>query len=197
MDNKRKYRTLHCEICGNEYQQQDRLYKKALWKNRCSLHRGVKFNFIGHGLDYEHPQKCSDCGKVICRDSVKCKSCSHKKRIPKLCIDCGVVISYDAKLRCASCQHKYMDKGKSTERTKFNNSNAWNAVRVKCFERDNHTCQICNNRGGYLNAHHIKSYKKFPLLRLDIRNLITLCWDCHKKLHHNIIFKLNYLKYVS
>lgn len=49
----------------------------------------------------------------------------------------------------------------------------------ECFERDNYTCQICNKRGGYLEVHHIKSWKDYPELRYDVNNGQTLCKTCH------------------
>lgn len=58
--------------------------------------------------------------------------------------------------------------------------------RYEVFERDNFTCQHCNQKGGKLNAHHIKSYKDYPLLRTKLDNGITLCIDCHRKEHKRI-----------
>ena len=56
--------------------------------------------------------------------------------------------------------------------------------RKKMFERDSYACQVCgDNKGGNLNAHHIKSYTQYPELRFDINNGITLCIDCHKEIH--------------
>lgn len=52
--------------------------------------------------------------------------------------------------------------------------------REAVFERDNYTCQCCKERGGYLQAHHIKSFAKHPELRFDVSNGQTLCLPCHK-----------------
>lgn len=53
--------------------------------------------------------------------------------------------------------------------------------RIAVFERDNYTCQGCNQRGGNLEADHIKQFAYFPALRFDVDNGRTLCKDCHKK----------------
>lgn len=56
--------------------------------------------------------------------------------------------------------------------------------RISVFERDNYTCKMCNKRGCVnLNAHHIIPYSLCVEKRLDINNGITLCIDCHKKVH--------------
>ncbi len=55
--------------------------------------------------------------------------------------------------------------------------------RTSIFERDNYTCQSCNEKGGNLNAHHILRWSKFKSLRYTLANGITLCKDCHKVIH--------------
>ena len=52
--------------------------------------------------------------------------------------------------------------------------------RTAVFERDNYTCIWCLERGGELNADHIKPFALFPELRLAIDNGRTLCVPCHK-----------------
>jgi 5-methylcytosine-specific restriction endonuclease McrA len=62
-------------------------------------------------------------------------------------------------------------------------SQEYNEWRSFIFQRDGWKCQHCQAIGGELNAHHIKHYKDFPELRLNVNNGITLCLDCHKKVH--------------
>ena len=48
------------------------------------------------------------------------------------------------------------------------------------FQRDFYSCRICGYKGK-LEAHHPLSFAKFPHLRFDINNGITLCIPCHMK----------------
>lgn len=54
--------------------------------------------------------------------------------------------------------------------------------RSSVFQRDAWTCQMCQAKGGYLEAHHIKSWSKFPDLRYEVSNGKTLCLPCHNLL---------------
>lgn len=81
---------------------------------------------------------------------------------------------------------------------------------LSIFRRDNFSCVDCgDNRGGNLNAHHIKSVslilKENNIITLDsallceelwdINNGKTLCIDCHKKTDNygrKLLFKKDY-----
>jgi len=66
---------------------------------------------------------------------------------------------------------------------KSRNIPGYNEWRAKVFERDEFTCQNCEQVGGVLNAHHIKPYAEYPDLRTEVPNGITLCEECHREVH--------------
>ena len=54
-------------------------------------------------------------------------------------------------------------------------------AKAACLNRDDYTCQCCKTKKGTLHAHHIVYRRNGGAGTLD--NLITLCEECHKKLH--------------
>lgn len=82
--------------------------------------------------------------------------------------------------------------GKTEESKIIRQSVEYRLWRESVFARDNWTCQKCgDNRGGNLNAHHIKNFAQFIELRTSIENGITLCEDCHIKFHKKYGHKNN------
>lgn len=60
----------------------------------------------------------------------------------------------------------------------------WIKVRNRTFARDKYRCKWCGKtrtRKNVIQAHHIKTWAAAPLLRFEISNLITLCYECHQK----------------
>lgn len=78
-------------------------------------------------------------------------------------------------------QHPNWNGGTSKEREIAHNRIEYKNWRTAVFKRDNYTCQAegCGVRGGYNEAHHIKSWADYPEVRYDIANGITLCKKCH------------------
>lgn len=64
---------------------------------------------------------------------------------------------------------------------KKRNTYAYRQWRNAVIKRDG-CCHLCGSKNN-LVAHHKKGFSEFPELRLDIDNGITLCHDCHVKLH--------------
>lgn len=58
--------------------------------------------------------------------------------------------------------------------------------RESVFKRDNWSCRMCAKRGIKLHAHHIKSFSEYPEVRYAIDNGLTVCIDCHRKLHPEV-----------
>lgn len=86
-------------------------------------------------------------------------------------------------LKIRSENHWNWQGGKSQDRrdTLNTENNTW---RKRVFKRDKYTCKLCgltSYDGIRLNAHHIRPYKDYNHLRLDVSNGITLCHECHLK----------------
>ena len=62
-------------------------------------------------------------------------------------------------------------------------SSEYKLWRKAVFERDNYTCIWCGQKGGKLNADHIKRFSDFPELRFAIDNGITLSEKAHIEFH--------------
>lgn len=80
----------------------------------------------------------------------------------------------------------YDDKRKGDKYRKFYKSVQWRIVRDYILKRDNYICQDCikDNKITICNTvHHIIEVKEDYSKALDENNLITLCADCHNKVH--------------
>lgn len=72
--------------------------------------------------------------------------------------------------------------GVCPENLRIRTSTEYKLWRKAVFERDHYTCIWCgDDRGGNLQADHIKPFSSYPALRFAIDNGRTLCVPCHKK----------------
>lgn len=122
--------------------------------------------------------ECDYCHKEIYVDKKRCKTC--KKHF------CN-----------AECMGKWRKENWQGENSTRYNANITDEERKnkrqyqlyydfikEVYERDNYTCQCCNDdSGGNLNAHHLNGYNWDKEHRTDINNGITLCEECHREFH--------------
>lgn len=73
--------------------------------------------------------------------------------------------------------------GVSSENVRIRTSLYMKLAREACFKRDDYTCRSCGQRGGKLNAHHVWPFQRFPELKFEVTNLVTLCKGCHDSFH--------------
>jgi hypothetical protein len=64
----------------------------------------------------------------------------------------------------------------------YENQNRLLQLKKDILRRDKFYCQICGESNS-LHIHHILSRSTTPELTFDPENLITVCENCHKKIH--------------
>lgn len=85
-------------------------------------------------------------------------------------------------------KHPAWIDGRTGENRVIRESMEYSLWRREVYKKNNCICQICKIKCkvGNIVAHHIKSFSKYPELRFDVKNGITLCISCHRKLHETI-----------
>lgn len=122
--------------------------------------------------------------------TVKCQICGKKFTAYPSCIDKyynGRYCSNECKNAAKRGEKSHWWKGGiSTEREVFDNRSAWKVhMRKKIFDRDNGTCTICGHEFApdeIFEVHHIVPFE-IEDLRLEERNLMLVCFDCHRWIH--------------
>jgi len=138
----------------------------------------------------ESPFASWPCRQAMCC-SMKCRDARRKQNTPKfsrVCAACGgaftIYTDYVNKGRgkfCSkSCSNRRASAGRPSVRKNVRDWAAHTAWRRSVFARDDFTCQTCGQRGGALEADHIKPYSLFVEERWDVNNGRTLCRPCHR-----------------
>ena len=70
--------------------------------------------------------------------------------------------------------------------SRFYKTKQWERMRDSILRRDAYTCQRCRRYGrmtGARHVHHIYPFEDYPELALKPWNLISLCQQCHNRMH--------------
>jgi hypothetical protein len=140
-------------------------YVKNYFKNQgCEL---LEKEYINNRTEMKYKCSCEDISKATFNKFQNGKRC-WKCWIEKITGKNNVNYNYNKTDEERLIERKYPEYYK------------W---RKSVYEKDDYTCQKCNQRSGILNAHHIEGYAENKDLRVDINNGITFCKKCHKKFH--------------
>ncbi len=171
-----------CKKCGNIFTAQLGVIKKGFGKF-CS-----KECFLSsYRLE---PKKCLDCGISIDYRAKRCSKCyqklfisptlgkGHTQRVREILSE----FRKNKKSPKTSGRDHWNWKGGITdEALRIRKSIEYRLWREAVYARDNWTCQVCQQKGGKLEAHHISPFADYPELRFAIDNGKTLCKKCHDK----------------
>jgi len=170
--------------------------KSYLWKGGVKKRNIPLYDTYAHQISYAEKVRRNENDQNILE--VKCSYCG-KWYIPKLNLLCNRIRGLEGahseyRLYCSTqckqeCpifnQHKWPKGFKpSTSRE------VQPELRQMCFDRDKFTCQKCgltqDELETGLHCHHIEGIKWEPLESADLDKVITLCKNCHKKVHKQL-----------
>lgn len=132
----------------------------------------------GHTLGFKKGYTPWNKGKNNWGIIIGCAYCGKKTRIKKY-RDKRSKKNYCSVFCYRKGGEIFENRGLTPLDKRIRKSTKWEKWRNKVFERDNHICQICGERGGKLHPNHIKKFSDYPELRFGLENGITLCEKCH------------------
>lgn len=190
-----------CERCGASYHSSIKTRRYCSQSCASLVNSNLPKNYRKKSKPQQvkeiEPTICSVCGVEIPTSHRKYENCKTKPQLMSLvCMVCGKHFNYHIfKKTCSrQCfgkqiairqqgeQSHLWQGGKTSEAAKLRNSYTYKTWRTAVYERDNYTCQMCEQRGGKLAAHHIKPFSTNRHIALELWNGITLCWECHNSI---------------
>lgn len=140
--------------------------------------KGTVSPFKGKRSSKIHSLYCEACSKEFFKDPDSSNKLWERRRF------CSKSCALKGNLRTLGKNkgesNGFWKGGITSKNAMIRTSRDYRLWREAVFERDNWTCVWCSQRGGKLNADHIKPFALFPELRLAIDNGRTLCVPCHK-----------------
>lgn len=173
-----------CEFCKGQFQAYNK--NRIFCSKKCSGASRTEEKRI------RNQRYCKFCKSPIsghqericikCRHICTCIICGKKFKNPNKAKTCSKFCRAKHYHNFQNGEKSHLWKGGKTTRVMIiRTSYQYKFWRTAVFERDDYTCQHCGQRGGKLNADHIKPFSQFPELVFDVNNGRTLCLDCHRK----------------
>jgi len=174
-----------CEICSKEFT----IFKT--WLRGGKAGKYCSLFCVGKAMEaLPHPNKRVKLICTICKKEYEVRN--YRSNTSKCCSN-KCRYAHTGKILSGENHPNWKGGITDRDRTKLIE---WAKVVKK---RDNYKCIECeNNNIKILQAHHIKNWSNYALLRFDIDNGVTLCKFCHAKKHPeiaNFILKYEYGKY--
>ena len=124
--------------------------------------------------------ECAYCGKVFVPRSSEVET-RVKVIKGKAAGEANFYCSENCKTACPTYRQRSYPKGFKPASSR----EVQPELRKLVLKRDNFACKICGNSLEYieLHCHHITGVEQNPIESADVDNCITLCKECHKKVH--------------
>lgn len=164
------------------------------------------FENLGYEIPrYYNKQSCTYRVKRGTKIKVKCSDLTESSDaiVEIECDECHKILSlpYNAftkynrngKYYCKSCVAKLFNGGENNyrwnktltdkERTRKRTYPEYSDFVQKVLARDSYTCKCCGAKNKNFEVHHLNGYNWFKEGRIDQRNAVTLCENCHSNFH--------------
>lgn len=174
---------VNCKTCGKIIQRQlSKTKLKEVLSNsidfecsECFEDYLTKQSIEGKKYREQLKQREEQYTKTIIENYIN-PSCSWKKEVPKK----EYYNRLDDYMRYAD-EDKIAEEIKELDYRDFLQTPYWKAIAYEKKRKSNFKCELCNNEG-LLNVHH-KTYERHGYEFYNLKDLIVLCDDCHKKFH--------------
>lgn len=121
--------------------------------------------------------ECGGTAKVMTaalnNGNTKSCGCYQKKRAS----ESALTIHKKRRLEQGVEEDQFLSSRGVIERQEFK------SISLDILKRDSYTCTWCSTVGGELNVHHIDPWSTNIERRFDRTNVVTLCKECHVKVH--------------
>ena len=166
-----KFFRVECTYCGKTIFRQKRCKGKIRVNSFCDSEC--------YGL-YLNESNCGDSNPQYMRTSHICKNPACNIIFTKTLSSNKQYCCPDCYFLCNSGSKSPAWKGGQTSKTMIlRQSKEYQEWRTQVFERDDYTCQDCDQWGGDLEAHHLITVSENYDLIFDVDNGRTLCVPCH------------------